>query len=849
MKLAFRSQCAITALMLVFGAFSLAQAQTTSATPDPFVVQVTSSPQSFYSFAGDLTANGRFVVFESNGDVATEKIPSKNPDGTPNPNARNNEDGNREIFLIDYAQRRIFQITNTKNVQKPPASPTPTPTPTPTPSPTPTPLPVPPDLSQVKIEISNNHPMISFEPALVSGKRIYTIVFSSNAPNPANFDGTDSPALVADGNQEIWICQLPEIDDVFDLSSGDEIPLTGNVLTTGTFRQITDTPPSRPLRTGVFLPDVLDDNREATISDDGNTLAFISNRNLVPPGNAEPFPNPELFLVRTTNFFAPGSNTYVQGTNTQDVFVTPKTYYAVQQNPSLSANGSVVAFLSSANLAGGNDDTGHTNGNEEVFVANFSGSALTNFRQATRTKNVPNLVVNVLSPGRRLSRDGALIALESLMDDPKANTTPTQTSRAIFVYNIAADTFVKVGPRAEGSGDFGFLKFPTFTDYNSSLAPSTLVFGSALNFKADGTFPAADQASTGLNPQNQPQIFSTQIPATSSNTFTRLTKNPVGGFGLIRPLTSQTRARIAFSLAGSELGGGNPDGSSEIFFLLTPTATPDQAVLAFSTGASNMGPFASANPNASPTPTPAPSPSPGDPAGLAPGELSIVRSTVGLANSDKAAVGGSETARSPILPVELNGVSVSVNGAAAGLYFVGASPADGIRFVVPIGVSTGVATVVINNRGTVFRGFVQIVASQPDIFNPPTNGPAGTAMVCNVTNTAISGCVMGPFQVTTADSTGTQVPTKLEIYLTGVRSALIAETKVSFVNGTTTTDIIPTSVRPNTNMFGQDLINITLPASLAGAAPIDYKLIVTVTRTSVFTSRPVATASQVTIIP
>src|SRR6266498_2905583 len=87
-------------------------------TPDPFVFQVTSSPAGFYSLVGDISANGRFVVFQSNGDVATEKIPSKNPDGTLNPNARNNEDGNREIFLLDYAQRRIFQLTNTKNIQK-----------------------------------------------------------------------------------------------------------------------------------------------------------------------------------------------------------------------------------------------------------------------------------------------------------------------------------------------------------------------------------------------------------------------------------------------------------------------------------------------------------------------------------------------------------------------------------------------------------------------------------------------------------------------------------------------------------------------------------------------------------
>jgi uncharacterized protein (TIGR03437 family) len=309
-------------------------------------------------------------------------------------------------------------------------------------------------------------------------------------------------------------------------------------------------------------------------------------------------------------------------------------------------------------------------------------------------------------------------------------------------------------------------------------------------------------------------------------------------------------------LGGTELGGGNSDNSNEIFYLLSPAVnTESLEALSFFTGASNRGPFASATPTASPTPTPTPtpSPSPEEPAGLARGELSFVRSTAALATSDKTAVGGSETERSPILPVELNGVSVSVNGAAAGLYFVGDSPEEGINFVMPVGLSAGVATVVVNdqrnNGGTVFRGFVQIVPAQPDIF--PMTSDSAIAMVCNVTNTAASGsgCITGPFQVTTADSTGTQVPTRLEIWLTGTRFVLPAETKVSFVDGMTTTDIVPTSVRANTNMFGIDLINITLPASLAGTAPIDYKLIVTVTKSGTFTSRPAATAPQVTIIP
>src|SRR5204863_6681374 len=131
-----------TVLTLICGAFSIIVAQTSSPTPDPFAIQLSSSPNaSFSSFAGDMTGNGRFVVFESNGDVATEKTAS-----------RNNADGNREIFLGDYAQRRIFQITNTKNVPLPAASPSPRPSPSPTPPPSPSPA----DLTQVQVEISNN---------------------------------------------------------------------------------------------------------------------------------------------------------------------------------------------------------------------------------------------------------------------------------------------------------------------------------------------------------------------------------------------------------------------------------------------------------------------------------------------------------------------------------------------------------------------------------------------------------------------------------------------------------------------------------------------------------------------
>ena len=111
--------CAAAACMLVVGALSSSAQSTSSSTPDAYAVQITnsnrpSSTTQVGSFADDISANGRFVVIESNGDIATEKTAT-----------RNNQDGNREIFLFDYAQRRVFQLTNTRNVLKPPGSPSP----------------------------------------------------------------------------------------------------------------------------------------------------------------------------------------------------------------------------------------------------------------------------------------------------------------------------------------------------------------------------------------------------------------------------------------------------------------------------------------------------------------------------------------------------------------------------------------------------------------------------------------------------------------------------------------------------------------------------------------------------
>ena len=77
LRLLFAFLCAAAACMLVAVALRSAPGGVTSAqstassTPDPFLGQVTHTARD--SFASDISANGRFVVFESNADAATLK--------------------------------------------------------------------------------------------------------------------------------------------------------------------------------------------------------------------------------------------------------------------------------------------------------------------------------------------------------------------------------------------------------------------------------------------------------------------------------------------------------------------------------------------------------------------------------------------------------------------------------------------------------------------------------------------------------------------------------------------------------------------------------------------------------
>jgi uncharacterized protein (TIGR03437 family) len=780
-----------------------------------------------------MSGNGRFVVIESNGDIGT-----KEPARGLNPN---NSDGNREIFLVDYAQRRIFQITNTKSrlrvVTDPPTT-----------------------QSNILVELSSNRPVISSQARFTGTGRAFTIVFSSNANSltpagtntstPGNFDGNnlsnaDRDALLADGNQEIWIYEVPEIPDPeVDLSLGAEIPFLN--LSTGTFSRVTNTPASRTPQGGTttVFPSVADDNRDTTVNDDGSLIAFISTRNLVAAGNADA--NPEVFSARVT--FGPLTTAIAQVTNTPAGTIVNPLFNA---SPSLSGTGARVAYASNANIPDTGMATGNNaDGNTEVYYADLNtgtGAAVGN-KQVSRTTraNVGDLV-NVLSTGRRISRDGNLIAFESTADLTGSPAGANANTTTVFVYNVTATTFTKVGPRGQedtvalGSGG-DVLRFPTFTDY-VGLTPNSLVFASRLNFKPDGTIPTTPSDGLNNDADRPTQIYAVTIPIGTTAAFTRLSKMPSAGIFLasLQPFSSNTRLRISFTLAATELGGGNPDGSPEAYYLLNRTTgliSDGEMAEAYFTGAS-LRPVGVA----SPTPTPSPSASPVTPAvvpGLSPGMLAVLRFNGRQVFPVVTGVG--DTRRSPALPTELSGVTLSLNSAAAGLQTVSSRV---ITFVVPKGLIPAAAgttyPVVLNIRGRVLRGSVFIVPSQPDIFTS-TNGPLGRAQVVNAFNGTPE-----PFNVFTVRPQDPRAPTILRIFLTGVAGVPLTTGVISVRIGSTTLTGTAIRVAPvETLTPGRYQLDVQIPSTLDGAG--DVPIVVTVTTGgTTFSSRAEDTAPRITI--
>src|SRR5690606_35117178 len=257
-----------------------------------------------------------------------------------------------------------------------------------------------------------------------------------------------------------------------------------------------------------------------------------------------------------------------------------------------------------------------------------------------------------------------------------------------------------------------------------------------------------------------------------------------------------------------------------------------------------------ASPTPTPTPTPSPSPTPTTPAavqGMSPGMLVVMTYQSGLQPLiDRTAVGSFE--RSFPLPIELSGVTVSINKAAAGIKSVRriAGGRTEITFVVPAAIISAVTgttyEMVVNNNGVVSRGDVVIVPTRPDIFTS-SNGPGGRASALNVVNRVHR---TEPFTVTTIRVRGGQrVPTTIRLRVTGIASTTAASIVIKI--GSTVIAGTPVLTGGVPVEPGVQTVDFNLPASLDGAG--DQPIIIQVNAGgTIFTSRIEDTAPGIWIL-
>ena len=820
---------------------------TASAQVDSVIGQLTSSAAE--SFAGGISGDGRFVVFESTGDLATE-----NP---------RNADGNREIFLFDYAQRRIFQITNTTSLRITPANAF--------------------SATNTRVLITSTRPVISNDGRWIAFSSNATVAFPGNptaqpaqppivsTSNPGNFNADSftvatNNSLTNDGNTEMWLYQIPAAAPA-DLSSGGETVFTD--LSAGTFTQVTNTLPSRlPVAaTSSSFSIIGDDNRDASINDDGNYIAFVSNRDLVAGGNASPNANDEIFTYVRNAAAIRQITTTPRGTVVDPIY---------NQTPTISGNGLRVAFGSNADKPIAGIAESNADRNIEVFFADLdaSGTPSGTRRQITvTTRTNPGDLLNVIDFGRRMSRDGRYIAFDSYADLAGENSGTNYTSYALYLYDTQPPAttpptlpfFRRIGPRSDADASAAggdVARYPGFTDTDANGTPATLVFETRANITANGTVAATNDA--GLNPNTarpaQIYSYSLNVPAASA-TFTRLTRFPTPNnfIASTQPLPSNSRRRMTFNLALTELGTGNFDLASEAFYFLLPVETAQGvAGLNFSTGASRLPVSPSPVPTPSPTATPTTTPTPGSsptptptpqtpPAvlGVSPGMLVLLdyNPNINQPLVPQTAVGSIQ--RSFPLPIELGGITMTINGAAVGLKSVSSRQ---IVFVVPRGLASTVTgtsyPIVINNNGIVFRGSITIVPTRPDIFTfSAVPSPSGRARIFNVTNTVFR---TEPFNVTTLRIRGgRRVPTVLRLFLTGVNT--VPANLVNIRIGSVTipaAQVLTGAIEREPGIYS---IDFTLPPNLLGAGDVPIIFSISVGGAT-FTSRLDDTAPRLRIL-
>ena len=167
-----------------------------------------------------------------------------------------------------------------------------------------------------------------------------------------------------------------------------------------------------------------------------------------------------------------------------------------------------------------------------------------------------------------------------------------------------------------------------------------------------------------------------------------------------------------------------------------------------------------------------------------------------------------------LLPTELGGVTVAIDGRPAELLFV--SPRQ-VNLIVPGQVGTGGHEAVVTFARGVIRGLVEVRDVSPALFSLDASG-GGPGAILNAVTSRLS-----PFAVVTPEIGGSDQRTRLALFGTGVRRAESVEAVAVDSSG----DAISLDVEfagPAPVFFGLDQVNVVLDTELDGGGLTSFQI-------------------------
>jgi Tol biopolymer transport system component len=363
----------------------------------------------------------------------------------------------------------------------------------------------------------------------------------------------------SDGNREIFLfdtttgvfTQITNTTGGGVSSNGDPtIDATGTRIAFNSNRDLTPGDPGNPDgNREIFLFDTTNGlltqvtnttgggaNDLPSINADGTRVAFVSNRDLTPrnPGNADG--NDEIFLVDTT------TGRFTQITRTDDRFCFNST-------PSINADGTRIAFVSSCNLMGDN----HSRFIELYLFDTTIGGLIpiTSLRRSS--------TVETVSASPSINADGTRIAFVSERDLTPGEPGNADGNDEIFLFDTTTGRFTQV---TNTTGDAGLGPANGYPSINA--AGTRIAFLSTRDL-------------TPGQPGNAVPTREVFVFDATTGRFTQVTKTPRFSIFITSPSINAAGTRMAF-VSNHDVeptGGPSPGGRQDQIFLASTRVPGD----------------------------------------------------------------------------------------------------------------------------------------------------------------------------------------------------------------------------------------------------------------------------------